>query len=101
MRILYLSQYFTPEAGATQTRAYEMAKNWVRLGHQVTILTEFPNHPSEIIPPEYKAKFYETALLEGINVLRVWVKASPIKTLIIECCFIFHTCLMQSSRVYS
>jgi colanic acid biosynthesis glycosyl transferase WcaI len=80
MRILYLSQYFPPEAGATQTRAYEMAKNWVRLGHQVTILTEFPNHPSGIIPPEYKAKFYETSLLEGINVLRVWVKASPIKT---------------------
>jgi glycosyltransferase involved in cell wall biosynthesis len=80
MRILYLSQYFPPEAGATQTRAYEMAKNWVRLGHQVTILTEFPNHPSGIISPDYKGKLFERSTLEGIEVLRVWVKASPEKS---------------------
>lgn len=79
MRILYLSQYFPPEAGATQTRAYEMARNWVRLGHQVTMLTEFPNHPSGIIPPTYRGKLYERADLEGIDVIRLWVKASPVK----------------------
>jgi colanic acid biosynthesis glycosyl transferase WcaI len=79
MRIIYLSQYFPPEAGATQTRAYEMAKTWVRLGHQVTMLTEFPNHPAGIIPAEYKGKFYERASLDGIEVIRVWVKASPLK----------------------
>ena len=30
MRILYLSQYFPPEVGATQTRAYEMAQGLLR-----------------------------------------------------------------------
>ena len=79
MNILYLSQYFPPEAGATQTRAYEMARNWVRQGHVVTMLTEFPNHPSGIIPPEYRGKLYEKDVLEGIEVIRVWVKASPRK----------------------
>src|SRR4030066_1509944 len=79
MRILYLSQYFPPAAGATQTRAYEMAKTWVQLGHQVTILTEFPNHPSGIIPPSYKGKLYERLSLDGIEILRVWVKASQVK----------------------
>jgi colanic acid biosynthesis glycosyl transferase WcaI len=80
MRILYLSQYFPPEAGATQTRAYEMARNLVRLGHAVTILAEVPNHPSGIIPPEYRGKLVERSRLEGIDVIRVWVKASPIKS---------------------
>ena len=80
MRILYLSQYFPPEAGATQTRAYEMARNFVRLGNPVTMLAEFPNHPSGIIPLEYAGKLYERAELEGIDVIRVWVKASPIKS---------------------
>jgi colanic acid biosynthesis glycosyl transferase WcaI len=80
MRILYISQYFPPEAGATQTRAYEMARNWVRLGHHVTMLAEFPNHPSGVIPNSYKGKIYEKASLDGIEVLRVWVKASPEKT---------------------
>ncbi len=79
MRILYLSQYFPPEAGATQTRAYEMAKTWVQLGHKVTMLAEFPNHPSGIIPAAYKGKFFERCILEGIDVIRVWVKASPVK----------------------
>lgn len=79
MRILYLSQYFPPEIGATQTRAYEMASNWVRLGHSVTMLTEFPNHPSGIIPPEYHGRLYERSDLDGIDVIRVWVKASPQK----------------------
>jgi glycosyltransferase involved in cell wall biosynthesis len=80
MRILYLSQYFPPEAGATQTRAFEMARAWVRLGHQVTMLCEFPNHPSGIIPPDYHHQFIQRDSLEGIDVLRVWVKASPEKT---------------------
>ncbi len=79
MRILYISQYFPPEAGATQTRAYEMARNLVRLGHQVTLLAEIPNHPSGVIPPEYRGKWVERATLEGIDVIRLWVKASPVK----------------------
>jgi colanic acid biosynthesis glycosyl transferase WcaI len=80
MRILYLSQYFPPEAGATQTRAFEMARNIVRLGAQVTVLAEIPNHPSGIIPPAYRGRLYERAGLEGIDVIRVWVKASPVKS---------------------
>src|SRR4030042_1169862 len=79
MRILYLSQYFPPEAGATQTRAYEMAKKWAQMGHKITILTEFPNHPSGVIPPSYKGKLFERTNLEGIDVIRVWIKASPVK----------------------
>jgi len=80
MRVLYLSQYFPPEIGATQTRAYEMASYLVKAGHQVTMLTEFPNHPLGIIPPAYRGKWYERSLLDGIDVIRVWVKASPAKS---------------------
>lgn len=79
MRILYLSQYFPPEAGATQTRAIEMCRNFVRLGHRVTVIAEVPNHPSGIIPPAYRGKLYERSILESIEVIRVWVKASPVK----------------------
>ena len=80
MRILYFSQYFPPEVGATQTRAYEMAAGLVQAGHQVTMVAEFPNHPSGIIPPHYRGRWYERSALDGIDVLQVWVKASPVKT---------------------
>lgn len=79
MRILYLSQYFPPEVGATQIRAYEMAHNWVRLGHQVTMIAEIPNHPSGIIPPAYRGMLYQRENLDGIDVIRVWVRTSPVK----------------------
>jgi glycosyltransferase involved in cell wall biosynthesis len=80
MRLLYLSQYFPPEVGATQTRAYEMARHLVSAGHRVTMLTEVPNHPSGIITPEYRGSFFDRSDLDGIDVIRVWVKASPTKT---------------------
>ncbi len=80
MRILYLSQYFPPEVGATQTRAYEMAQGLLRAGHQVTVLAEVPNHPEGVIRPEYRGKLWTHEPLEGIDVIRVWVKTAPAKT---------------------
>lgn len=79
MRVLYLTQYFPPEIGATQTRAYEMAQGLKRAGHEVTILTEFPNHPTGIIPPEYDGLWTSRETLDGLDVFRVWVKTSPQK----------------------
>jgi glycosyltransferase involved in cell wall biosynthesis len=80
MRVLYLSQYFPPEVGATQTRAYEMARGLIRAGHQVTMIAEVPNHPAGVISPQYKGKLYERTDLDGIEVIRVWVKTAPVKT---------------------
>jgi glycosyltransferase involved in cell wall biosynthesis len=79
IRILYLSQYFPPEVGATQTRAYEMARYLAAQGHRVTMLTEVPNHPSGLIPPAYRGKLWERAPLDGIDVVRLWVWAAPEK----------------------
>ncbi len=79
MHILYISQYFPPEVGATQNRAVEMAGHLVRLGHQVTVLTEFPNHPKGVIPDHYRGRLFEIDDLNGIRVVRVWVLARPKK----------------------
>ncbi len=80
MRILYLSQYFPPEVGATQSRAIEMASNLVKLGHTVTVITEMPNHPQGITHPDYRGKFFLREWLDGIEVIRIWVYTSPKKT---------------------
>ncbi len=57
-----------------------MAQGLLKAGHSVTMIAEFPNHPHGIIPPEYQGKWYERATLDGIDILRVWVKASPVKS---------------------
>jgi glycosyltransferase involved in cell wall biosynthesis len=79
LNILYISQYFPPEVGATQTRAYEMARRLVQMGHHVTVLTEFPNHPKGVIPSEYRGKWVEYDRLDGIDVIRTWVFVRPQK----------------------
>lgn len=89
VNILYLTQYFPPEIGATQNRALEMVTHLVGSGHHVTVLTEFPNHPSGIIPKRYKFKLFERGLSTGIEVIRCFVKASPNKNFLNRILFYF------------
>ena len=80
MKILYISQYFPPEMGAPAARVSELARHWVKAGHQVTVLTGFPNHPTGIVPPEYRAKLRKLVCREqkdGINVVRTWLMPLP------------------------
>ena len=79
MRILYVSQYFPPEMGAPAARVYELSRCWTRMGHRVTVLTGFPNHPSGQVRREYRAGFRRgtvTEEIEGIRVVRTWLYPS-------------------------
>jgi glycosyltransferase involved in cell wall biosynthesis len=76
MRILYLSQYFPPEMGAPAARVHELSREWVALGHDVTVLTGFPNHPTGKIPPEYRGQLIRRELVDGVNVVRTPIYAA-------------------------
>ena len=43
--------------GAPAARVSELSRHWVHAGHEVTVLTGFPNHPDGIIKPEYRGRF--------------------------------------------
>jgi glycosyltransferase involved in cell wall biosynthesis len=80
MKILYVSQYFPPEMGAPAARAAELSRHWAAAGHDVTVLTGFPNHPTGIVPPEYRAKFRRLVAREevnGVNIVRTWLLPFP------------------------
>jgi glycosyltransferase involved in cell wall biosynthesis len=79
VKILYLSQYFPPEMGAPAARVYELSREWARLGHDVTVLTGFPNHPTGIIPPEYRGQFVRREAVDGIHVVRTPIYAAANK----------------------
>lgn len=75
MKILYISQQFYPEMGAASGRVYELSRYWVNLGHDVTVLTSFPNYPDGIIYKDYKSRsrrlFYRETI-DGIKVVRAF-----------------------------
>ncbi|MEO0129219.1 MAG: glycosyltransferase family 4 protein [candidate division WOR-3 bacterium] len=80
MKILYVSQYFPPEMGAPSARVYELSKHWVRMGHKVTVLTGYPNHPTGIVPQDYKTLLKYGTIVEkkdGIDVIRTWLYPAP------------------------
>ncbi|HKT90340.1 MAG TPA: hypothetical protein VJQ59_17975, partial [Candidatus Sulfotelmatobacter sp.] len=66
VKILYLSQYFPPEMGAPAARASELARHWARAGHQVSVLTGFPNHPTGVVPPEWRSRLRRLTFRENI-----------------------------------
>ena len=44
-KILYVSQFYPPENIASAFRAHEHAQKWSQDGHDVTIMTGWPNYP--------------------------------------------------------
>jgi colanic acid biosynthesis glycosyl transferase WcaI len=76
MRILFLSQYFPPEPGAPAARVSELAGAWVRAGHEVTVLTAMPNHPTGVVPEAYRGRSLVRERLDGIDVVRTWIYAA-------------------------
>jgi colanic acid biosynthesis glycosyl transferase WcaI len=80
MKILYVSQYFPPEMGAPAGRAAELSRLWAEDGNEVTVLTGFPNHPTGIVPNEYRRKFRRLILREtyhDVDVVRTWLLPFP------------------------
>jgi glycosyltransferase involved in cell wall biosynthesis len=98
VHVVFLTQYFTPEVGATQTRIHEFARACVARGHRVTVVTEFPNHPHGRIPPAYRGRWLTREVLDGFTVLRVWVLARPVKTFATRVAFYASFFLLSALR---
>jgi colanic acid biosynthesis glycosyl transferase WcaI len=80
VKILYVSQYYPPEMGAPSARASELAHHWTQAGHEVSVLTGFPNHPTGIVPPEWRSRLWHLFYREnigGVNVFRTWLWPLP------------------------
>ncbi len=67
MRILILTQWFDPEP---TPKGLSFAKALAERGHQVQVLTGFPNYPEGRLYPGYRLRLYQWESMDGIRVLR-------------------------------
>ncbi len=72
MHLLFITDNFPPETNAAAIRTFEHAREWVKLGHTVTIVTGVPNFPAGKVFEGYRNKLLQREDLEGIQVIRVW-----------------------------
>jgi len=70
MKILVLSQYFTPEP---ITKPLEIAEALRAAGHSVHVVTGFPNYPDGKLYPGFPLRLFRRDIVAGIPVIRTWV----------------------------
>jgi len=79
MQVLYVSQYYPPEACAPAARVDGFTREWARHGADVRVLTGFPNHPEGIVHEEYEKHWRRGFMREerdGVKVYRTWLHPS-------------------------
>jgi len=72
VHILFLTDNFPPETNAPASRTFEHARQWVREGHRVTIVTCAPNFPRGRVYEGYRNRLWQRETNDGIDVVRVW-----------------------------
>ena len=80
MKILLLTQYFPPESAPGGIRVYELGEYLVEQGHNVTVVTGFPNYPLGIKHEKYRKKLFLRENADGIKIVRTFLYASPNKS---------------------
>ena len=69
MRIAYVTQWFEPEPNILKGIAFVQALQ--RLGHEVTVITAFPNYPEGRIYDGYKLRLIRRETFNGVPVVRL------------------------------
>jgi glycosyltransferase involved in cell wall biosynthesis len=66
--------------GAPAARAAELAQHWSQAGHEVSVLTGFPNHPTGVVPPQWRSRLRRLIYKErvgNVSVFRTWLWPLP------------------------
>ncbi|MDH2201457.1 glycosyltransferase family 4 protein [Ectopseudomonas oleovorans] len=77
MRILFISQLFDPEYSI---KGLGLMMHWIEQGHEVEVITTFPNYPTGRVFPGYKRKLKQVEVINGVKVIRLWSHISHSKS---------------------
>jgi glycosyltransferase involved in cell wall biosynthesis len=68
MKVLLLSQWYPPEPMKLLS---DMTETLVSMGHEVTVLTGYPNWPSGVIYPGYRQRLIQKETVNGVHIIRI------------------------------
>lgn len=79
LRLVFVSQWYPPEQAPIGYMLRELAQELALRGHDVTVITGFPNHPRGEVFGGYRKRWRLDESGDGFKVRRVWLftKANP------------------------
>lgn len=77
MKILYFTQFYSPENIAAAFRAKEHSAIWASKGHKVTVFTGWPNYPTGELFDGYVMEELGEEFIDGVRVFRSRSKLRP------------------------
>lgn len=80
MRILIVSQHFSPEITAARFRMESLSRAATAAGHDVHVVCAVPNHPEGRIHDDYAGRFIARKRRGRLRVDYVWLSTSPVKS---------------------
>lgn len=75
MRIAFVTQWYDPEVGSAAIPG-AIVRALISRGHQVEVITGFPNYPTGRIYAGYRVRPYQREVIRGVTVHRVPLYAS-------------------------
>ena len=69
MRIMYLTQWFEPEPNIVKGLAF--VRGLEAAGHEVTVVTGFPNYPTGRLYPGYRLRILRRETIDGVRIVRL------------------------------
>ena len=76
MKIVLVSQWYPPEQAPIGYMVRDLAQALVMRGHEVTVITGFPNHPSGKVFGGYRKKWRLKETNDGVDVWRMYLFTS-------------------------
>lgn len=79
MKVVLLSQWYPPEQAPIGYMIRELAQAMTAAGHDVTVVTGFPNHPSGVVFGGYRKQLCLREVVDGVKLCRTYLytKAGP------------------------
>ena len=73
MKVLLVSLYFPPEPNSLSLKISDLSKHLKESGHDVTVITGFPNYPEGVLYPGYRRALLKREEIEGVRLIRTYL----------------------------
>lgn len=77
MKVVFVSQWYPPEQAPIGYMIRELAQAMTAAGHDVTVVTGFPNHPSGTVFGGYRKRWCLKEVVDGVNLRRTYLYTKP------------------------